>query len=280
LKPSNQYQNQLQSVKTSDYLKVPEDLKVNYPPQYYKTVSTPFRTFSIFGNQNSGNKKDMKEYISTKSEGSQTSIKNPDGSLTINDLNRQDLTVEVFSPEAFMHTGKDESTVDLTAINLPKAEFRTGNIKNRSPLKNNDRRRLNHKNSKVNILDRELASSAVDSLSNVPPMSYETGVKTSRGRKTKNTKVNAQKSPSTVLTPWSKASPQFKSALYHKTETKHGSCGEKVEPVCGIDKHKNNFIIFSNDCQRKHHNEIYKTNYEWANMDACVGFLLRYSTGK
>ncbi|XP_054286540.1 uncharacterized protein LOC129002621 [Macrosteles quadrilineatus] len=265
-----------------NYLQVPPIVNKHYIPQNLRTESkhdthlqtlkeiiAPFKTFSLFGNSNFWNNKNMKpqqKQEDKKSEGSQTNFKNFDDTLTIENLNRQDLTEEVFSPEAFEQQGKYLSSGQKksyvsnvnTIKSYPSTKWMLGGFKNGNLKHQRHHNHLNNKN-KINYLDRELASSA-------------------DGKITK-TKLNVHDG-STVLMPWDKRFSGNQHASLKSQQEKPRLCSERVEPICGVDRKRTNFIIFINDCERMNHNILYKTNFLSENMDTCVGFLLKYSSGK
>ncbi|KAG8247592.1 hypothetical protein J6590_057883 [Homalodisca vitripennis] len=206
-----------------------------------------------------------------------------------NSYNNQDLTIEVFSPEAFVQSkGIDKNSVtekgpENKPIQFIKVGLAQAPVLKQVPLLTISRSDINEKpgqgqessvkanqeeTKKLEIIDKELASSAVDSLSNVPWESSENGLD--------QTVVtsNVEKSPQNLWNILQLLTPNYKST----PEKEIQECDDRVVPVCGIDDSIQKFIFFLNDCKLDAYNKLYGTNYKRSSMETCINFFLRNQT--
>lgn len=165
-------------------------------------------------------------------------------------------TVEVLSPKTIIYNQKNDISelnghVDTPIdYNRPKTLPLLQNYKNSMQLDTPKEAGTVQKKSNI---DRELDSSAVDSLSNVPMISSEVEI----------TDVNKDRLEKAVTEKLPSPKTEIFDLLQNPSQTQtmeETNCYEQLEPVCGFDEKIKKLIIFLNDCKMEAHNKIYKTS--------------------
>uniref|UniRef100_A0A1B6LN83 Uncharacterized protein n=1 Tax=Graphocephala atropunctata TaxID=36148 RepID=A0A1B6LN83_9HEMI len=203
----------------------------------------------------------------------------PEITATVDSQNNQDLTIEVFPPEVLMQNpgngiskNQEKPIQYLKVAHVPLLKTvslfsNSGNedVNERAHKEQEFGGATRQEMKKTENVHKELASSAVDSLSNVPWESSETV-----GNNLDKTFVipEMEKSPQNLWNMLQLLAPNYK-------QLSISQCDDNVVPVCGIDEGIQRFIIFVNDCKRVAYNKLYRTSYNKSNMETCLQFFLR-----
>lgn len=235
--------------------------KINKPKDL-RIGNFPIKTVYLFNSNNGSLFEKPKELNDQKSSIPNKIEPFKEPPVSPYNVNKHQFTVQIVSPETILQSTNNqlsnqkdtigESKVSgglILANNPPKkvSLFQNG-MSIPTPEDSFTRKATNN-------VDRELDSSLVDSLSNVPLFSSE--METTNINKETFEKDTSEKTSN--LKPIMNIFDLFQDSFNNENK-KQTNCDDNLDPICGFNKINKNLMIFLNDCKREAYNGIYKTS--------------------